>query len=126
MASPVRRARRLWRFWRSEQHTLRQGFVALFISSGGDLLAGLALGSMTHTLTTLPGLLVLVPAAIGMRGNIFGALGSRLGRRGEQVSGTVHVGAVEHPQVRGPEPVVGGRVVDMTNPGHRPAEGRGV
>ena len=27
----------------------------------------------------LPGLLVLVPAAIGMRGNIFGALGSRFG-----------------------------------------------
>ena len=27
----------------------------------------------------LPGLIVLVPAAIGMRGNVFGALGSRLG-----------------------------------------------
>jgi mgtE-like transporter len=88
MASPARRARRLWRFWRSEQHTLRQGFVALFISSGGDLLAGLALGSMTHTLTTLPGLLVLVPAAIGMRGNIFGALGSRLGT-------SIHAGTFE-------------------------------
>src|SRR5436305_11334330 len=79
MASPVRRARRLWRFWRSEQRTLRQGFVALFISSGGDLLAGLALASMTGALIRLPGLIVLVPAAIGMRGNIFGALGSRLG-----------------------------------------------
>ncbi|MFL5737077.1 MAG: magnesium transporter [Actinomycetota bacterium] len=88
MASPVRRARRLWRFWRSEQRTLRQGFVALFISSGGDLLAGLALASMTGALTRLPGLFVLVPAAIGMRGNIFGALGSRLGT-------SIHAGTFE-------------------------------
>src|SRR5205814_6153800 len=56
-----------------------QGLAALLVSSAGDLLAGLALGAITHTLAALPGLLVLVPAAIGMRGNIFGALGSRLG-----------------------------------------------
>ncbi|HTC81958.1 MAG TPA: magnesium transporter, partial [Acidimicrobiia bacterium] len=56
-----------------------QGFSALLISSGGDLLAGVTLGSIQHTLEQLPGLLVLIPAAIGMRGNIFGALGSRLG-----------------------------------------------
>ncbi|MCU1463413.1 MAG: hypothetical protein JWO37_3488 [Acidimicrobiales bacterium] len=59
--------------------SIRQGLAALLVSSGGDLLAGLTLGAITHTLETLPGLLVLVPAAIGMRGNIFGALGSRLG-----------------------------------------------
>ncbi len=74
-----RRARRLWAYWRAEQRTLRQGFVALFLSSGGDLLAGLALGFMSDSLTRLPGLFILIPAAIGMRGNIFGALGSRLG-----------------------------------------------
>ena len=56
-----------------------QGLAALLVSSGGDLLAGLTLGAITHTLEALPGLLVLIPAAIGMRGNIFGALGSRLG-----------------------------------------------
>ncbi|MDQ3757414.1 MAG: magnesium transporter, partial [Actinomycetota bacterium] len=56
-----------------------QGFVALLVSSVAGLVAGLALGSITGTLEALPGLLVLVPAAIGMRGNIFGALGSRLG-----------------------------------------------
>src|SRR6266568_963709 len=56
-----------------------QGLTALLVSSAGDLLAGLTLGAITHTLEQLPGLLVLVPAAIGMRGNIFGALGSRLG-----------------------------------------------
>ncbi|MGH9222680.1 MAG: magnesium transporter [Acidimicrobiales bacterium] len=63
----------------SDAATMRQGLAALLVSSGGDLLAGLTLGAITHTLDQLPGLLVLVPAAIGMRGNIFGALGSRLG-----------------------------------------------
>jgi mgtE-like transporter len=64
---------------RSETVGLRQGFYALLISSGGDLLAGLTLASITGTLARLPGLVILIPAAIGMRGNIFGALGSRLG-----------------------------------------------
>src|SRR5438477_10352911 len=57
--------------------SIRQGLAALLVSSAGDLLAGLTLGAITHPLETLPGLLVLVPAAIGMRGNIFGGLGSR-------------------------------------------------
>lgn len=64
---------------RADPSGVRAGFGALLISSGGDLVAGLTLGSITHTLDRLPGLLVLVPAAIGMRGNVFGALGSRLG-----------------------------------------------
>lgn len=64
---------------RTEGAALRQGFCALLLASAGSFLAGLTLGSMTGTLERLPGLLVLVPAAIGMRGNIFGALGSRLG-----------------------------------------------
>jgi len=64
---------------RSDAAGVRAGFYALLLSSGGDLVAGLTLGSITGTLESLPGLLVLVPAAIGMRGNVFGALGSRLG-----------------------------------------------
>ena len=75
----ARRGRRFLGYWRAERRTLTQGFVALFLSSGGDLLAGLALAFMAHELGTLLGLTVLIPAAIGMRGNIFGALGSRLG-----------------------------------------------
>ena len=63
----------------SDASGLRQALAALLVSSGGDLLAGLTLGAITGTLEELPGLLVLVPAAIGMRGNIFGALGSRFG-----------------------------------------------
>ncbi|HUQ62494.1 MAG TPA: magnesium transporter [Acidimicrobiales bacterium] len=63
----------------SDAASVRQGMAALLVSSCGDLLAGLTLGAITGTLEELPGLLVLVPAAIGMRGNVFGALGSRLG-----------------------------------------------
>src|SRR6478735_5554091 len=64
---------------RSDAAGVRAGFYALLLSSGGDLIAGLTLGSITGTLESLPGLLILVPAAVGMRGNVFGALGSRLG-----------------------------------------------
>ncbi|MBW3579531.1 MAG: magnesium transporter [Actinobacteria bacterium] len=56
----------------------RQSIVALALSTLTSLAAGATLGAITGTLERLPGLLVLVPASIGMRGNIFGALGSRL------------------------------------------------
>jgi mgtE-like transporter len=61
-----------------EKESLRQGFAALFLSSAGELLAGLALAGISGTLDELVGLAVLIPAAIGMRGAIFGAIGSRL------------------------------------------------
>src|SRR5437588_4748990 len=77
--SPARIGARLRAFLGPDLSSVRQGLAALLVSSGGALLAGLTLGAITHTLEALPGLLVLVPAAIGMRGNIFGALGSRLG-----------------------------------------------
>jgi len=56
-----------------------QGLGALSLGLLASLVAGLTLGSITGTLERLPGLLVLVPAAIGLRGTIFGAMGSRLG-----------------------------------------------
>jgi mgtE-like transporter len=69
----------VWRYWRAERVTLNQGMIALSVSAVGNLPTGLALGFMSHRLEILPGLFILIPAAIGMRGNIFGALGSRLG-----------------------------------------------
>src|SRR5881396_1017162 len=77
--APRRRARRLWAYLRSERRTLRQGFVALLVSTGAALVAGVTLGSITNTLQALPGLIILIPAANGMRGTIFGAIGARLG-----------------------------------------------
>jgi mgtE-like transporter len=79
MLDRFRPVRRFVALVRADPSGVRSGFVALLLSSGGDLVAGLTLGSITGTLEALPGLLVLVPAAIGMRGNVFGALGSRLG-----------------------------------------------
>jgi mgtE-like transporter len=65
--------------WRAERRTITQGFVGMATASIGSLVAGIVLGSITHTLEALPGLLVLVPAAVSLQGSIFGALGSRLG-----------------------------------------------
>jgi mgtE-like transporter len=74
-----RRARRLFSYVRSERRTLRQGFVALLVSTGAALVAGVTLSSISHTLQALPGLIILIPAANGMRGTIFGAIGARFG-----------------------------------------------
>lgn len=75
----TRPAARLYRSWRAERRTLRQGLVALTLSTAASFVAGLTLASITGTLSALPGLLVLIPAAVGMRGTIFGAIGARLG-----------------------------------------------
>ncbi|MEJ7819362.1 MAG: magnesium transporter [Rubrobacteraceae bacterium] len=61
-----------------EKESLRQGFAALFLSSVGELAAGLVLAGIAGVLDELVGLAVLIPAAIGMRGAIFGAMGSRI------------------------------------------------
>src|SRR3990172_5308623 len=57
---------------------LKQSFAAIFLSIITDVLAGLFLGKLEEMLLLLPGLIVLIPGAMSMRGNIFGALGSRL------------------------------------------------
>ena len=74
-----RRARRVYDTLRVEQRTLQQGAAALALSTAAGFVAGLILGSITGTLELMPGLLVLIPASVGMRGMIFGAMGARLG-----------------------------------------------
>ncbi len=66
----------------------RQGLVALVLNSSTSLVAGAVLGSLTTTFERRPGLLVLVPAAIGLRGNVFGSLGNR-------VSTSIHAGELQ-------------------------------
>jgi mgtE-like transporter len=75
----ARRAPRWYRSLLAERRTLRQGLVALVLSTVAGFVAGLTLAGIGDTLRQLPGLLVLVPAAVGMRGTIFGAIGARLG-----------------------------------------------
>jgi mgtE-like transporter len=57
---------------------VRQALVALGLNACTSFVAGAFLGSITGTFERRPGLLVLVPAAIGLRGNIFSAVGNRL------------------------------------------------
>ena len=78
MAFP-RRARNLWGHWRAERRTFRQGLVALVLSTVAGFVAGLILAHITGTLEELPGLFILIPAAVGMRGVISGTTGARLG-----------------------------------------------
>ena len=59
--------------------TLKEGFFSLLLMSLMSLVAGMVLGKMTGILESLPALILLITPAIGMRGNIFGAMGSRLG-----------------------------------------------
>jgi mgtE-like transporter len=70
---------RIFAYWRAERRTIAQGLVAMLLASAAGLIAGTALGSISGTLRRLPGLMLLLPAAIAMRGNIFGAMASRLG-----------------------------------------------
>lgn len=68
----------LQRQWRTEGAGLRRGLAAVLLAAVTGILAGLSLAAAQETLERLPGLLLLVPAAIDMRGNIYGALASRL------------------------------------------------
>ena len=66
----------------------REALPALVLSAAGGLLAGLVLGGMRGDLRAVPGLLVLVPALLATRGNVYGSLGARL-------STGLHQGLVE-------------------------------
>lgn len=57
----------------------RQAPLSLLFCSFTGLLAGIGLSLMTDMLQLLPGLMILIPPAIAMRGNIYSALVSRLG-----------------------------------------------
>ena len=63
-----------------ERHwTGSQSLVALGLLAVASVVVGILLGASADRLEKLGGLLLMVPAAIALRGNVFGALGSRLG-----------------------------------------------
>ncbi|WP_181685094.1 magnesium transporter [Halorhabdus salina] len=70
----------------------REGLPALSASLVGGLLAGVVLGGMRAELTAIDGLLVLVPALLATRGNVYGSLGAR-------IATALHQGLLE-PRVR--------------------------
>jgi mgtE-like transporter len=75
-------------YWRQERVAIRRGMGALLVAAFTGMIAGAFLAGAEETLEALPGLLLLVPAAIDMRGNIYGALASRL-------STAIHLGEYE-------------------------------
>ncbi|MBV0900262.1 magnesium transporter [Haloarcula salina] len=57
----------------------RESLPVLALSAVGGLFAGVVLGGMEAELRAVSGLLVLVPALLATRGNVYGSLGGRLG-----------------------------------------------
>lgn len=78
MALP-RRLRRALDRWVRDLRAVAGAFGALVLAAVASLVAGITLAAITGTLEEFGGLLLLVPAAIAVKGNIFGAVGSRLG-----------------------------------------------
>lgn len=79
-----------------------QSLGALAFSATTSLITGLTLAAFTGTLAEYPGLLLFIPAAIGMRGNVFGPLGGRL-------STAIRVGTLEWK--RRPDSLLGQNIV---------------
>ncbi|SFR89332.1 mgtE-like transporter [Halomicrobium zhouii] len=66
----------------------RETLPVLLPSAVGGLFAGAVLGGMEAELKQVTGLIVLVPALLATRGNVYGSLGARLGS-------ALHQGLVE-------------------------------
>ena len=75
--------------------TLKQAFSSLFLTILTSVLAGIILASSRDILLATPGLIILVPAILSMRGTIQGALGSRLGS-------ALHLGLIKKFNFRDP------------------------
>lgn len=56
----------------------REALPVVALSAVGGLFAGVVLGGMEAELAAVPGLLLLVPALLATRGNVYGSLGARL------------------------------------------------
>lgn len=77
---------------RVSRSVLRQSFPFLFVTGLGQMIAGLLFGGMENYFREAPGLIVLIPSMIGLRGNIGSALASRLGT-------ATHMGLVSAAQI---------------------------
>ena len=58
---------------------MRQSLPLLILCGIGEIFAGSVFGNIAEFLEYLPGLIVLIPAIMGLKGNIDITLGSRLG-----------------------------------------------
>ena len=72
---------------------VKQSFFALVICAAADIFAGFSIAKMSHLLSLYPGLIILIPSSINLRGNIFGSFGARLGT-------SFHTGEISPPLER--------------------------
>lgn len=86
----------------------REALPVLLVSAVGGLFAGVVLGGMEAELTAVPGLLLLVPALLATRGNVYGSLGARLGS-------ALHQGLIEPRFAVGNERLRGAVAAAMAN-----------
>lgn len=75
---------------------VREALPFELVATVGGVLAGLILSGMTDELQMIPGLIVIAPAVLGMRGNISSTLGSRLGS-------AIHMGLITEVDRKNPE-----------------------
>ncbi|MGA1821784.1 MAG: magnesium transporter [Thermoplasmatota archaeon] len=75
-------------FIKPDRGLLRQSTMILLICAMIDLFPGYFLGTFERYLILVPGLLILLPPTVGLRGNTFGALAARLSSR-------LHLGTIE-------------------------------
>jgi len=66
-----------------------ESVAALILSTFGALITGLVMGHGSERLVIIPALVLLIPPTIGLRGNIYASLGSRLGSY-------LHTGKITH------------------------------
>ena len=76
--APARLVRRLVDLLGPTSDAARQSLVALAFNSLTSFVAGVTLVGIYPTFERLPGLIILVTPAIGLRGNVFATLGNRL------------------------------------------------
>lgn len=86
----------------------RETLPVLLLSAVGGLFAGAVLGGMEAELKQVAGLIVLVPALLATRGNVYGSLGARLGS-------ALHQGLVEPHFTLGNDRLNRAVVASMTN-----------
>jgi mgtE-like transporter len=101
-----------WAQASGDESFLRQAVPVLLVLAVGSLVTGVVFERMTPLLRSFPGLIVLVPPLIGLRGNINTAMGARL-------SSGMHLGVIDpsdpwHPEVR--ENVAGSLVLSTVMP----------
>ncbi|KKG05037.1 magnesium transporter [Methanosarcina mazei] len=75
---------------------VREALLFELLATVGGVVAGIILSKMTNELEMIPGLLVIYPGVLGLRGNISSTLGSRLGS-------AIHMGLITDIDRNNPE-----------------------